>query len=851
MQLSQTYLVLFSILQCLAMLSCSSSVQKQKYEDAYSIFDGKTLEIGTNNIKRTWKLADYGLVTKGIFDIKNSKQWVNLENSVCDWEYSGVIDRNSKAELLSYTAVEDNDSGFTSKHLRVELEFYYPEVETYLKYQIRAYPGATGLYSNISLKGNLSKYVKTPEVKNGVNFNLIKGKNKGDYQSQNYEKGYIANFVADEKGIEYLISGLDRDKKYKVGFTWWVRQDNNLIQNVKVTSVDGETQHAIYSNAKVPNSIDKQKSETKVFDLPSDVLLDGSFRLFIDKVKGNQAMVSELWIMEQSDNEYLVHGNIDRVAQLKGSVNPGYVLVSYNDCGTNVRQSSNDVTGRVDFLPVDATEMTRKYIGYYNDAQHRNTRETPMLREEIKTSRMEGKEMNSWASILLLGEGSDALMVVKESHKCVNQYGIDTGDFILTSDGIANTGTSLRPNEVLSDRYRKAWASWTIVGENTEDGVELALKSFERLRYPVNPETDIYIMANTWGSDRGVEASGEDNVLKEIEIQKYLGIDAQQIDDGYHKPAKDNKTGKINGWYPHPDRYPEGFKNVRAKAEECGVRLGLWFIGMSVSLQEMIDNYNSGNFSYYKHDFIGFNNYNDMEKMVGKVRAIELYTNHKCRVNWDVTENAARFGYFWAQEYGCLHFENRKPKYPQHCVYVPYLVLRDLWHISKYCNLNKFQGSVQNKERVDKSKSDAYKHSYAYTTVIPLMSTPLFLQETQFYSTEARDTVKHILTAYKKERLNIYESLVYPIGDEPDNSNWSGFQAHNIKSKVGYITLFREINNKEESHRIRLRFIADKKVKFTNILNGEGFDVKVDKDGFVQFEILQAGDFRFLKYELL
>lgn len=851
MQLSQTYLVLFSILQCLVMLSCSSSVQKQKYEDAYSIFDGKTLEIGTNNIKRTWKLADYGLVTKGIFDIKKSKQWVNLENSVCDWEYSGVIDRNSKAELLSYTAVEDNDSGFTSKHLRVELEFYYPEVETYLKYQVRAYPGATGLYSNISLKGNLSKYVKTPEVKTGVNFNLIKGKNKGDYQSQNYEKGYIANFVADEKGIEYLISGLDCDKKYKVGFTWWVRQDNNLIQNVKVTSVDGETQHTIYSNVKVPNSIDKQKSETKVFDLPSDVLLDGSFRLFIDKVKGNQAIVSELWIMEQSKTEYLVYGDIDRVAQLRECVAPGYVLMSYNDCGTNNRQRNNDVTGRVDYLPVDATHMTRKYVGYYNDTQHRNTKETPILKEDIKDSQIKGEEMNSWANVLFIGDGPNVLAMVKESHKCVNQYGIDTGDFLLTSKGIANTGTSLRPDEVLVNKYRKAWASWTIVGENTEDGRELALKSFERLRYPVNPETDIYLMANTWGSDRGVEASDEENVLKELEIQKYLGLEVQQIDDGYQKPAKNNKNGTVNGWYPHPDRYPQGFKNVKEKADEYGLKLGLWFAGMPVSLQEMKDNYDAVGFSYYKLDFVNFRNHSDLEQMIEKIRAYELYTNHKSKVNWDLTENASRFGYFWAKEYGCVYLENRKPKYPQHAVYVPYLVLRDLWHVSKYCNLNKFQGTIQNKDRVDKNKSDAYKYSYAYTTVIPLMSTPLFFQETQFYSKEALEIVKQIISAYKKERLSLYNSIVYPIGDEPDNAAWTGFQAHNTESEAGYITLFREINNDEDSRKIRLRFISNRTIKFTNILNGEGFDVKADKDGFVQFEIPQAGDFRFLKYELL
>lgn len=842
----------FTILVCLVLLSMYSclSVQKQSYKDAYSTFDGERLEVGTRNFRRTWMLGSHGLVTTGVFDINRSKHWVNRNNAVCDWEYNNVIDASSKAELLSYSAVEDNDSGFTSNHLRVELEFYYPEVETYVKYQIRAYPGASGLYTCVSFKGNLSKYAKSEKDRDdGVVFNLVKGKNKSDYVSQNFVKNYVANFVADNHSVEYLISGLDKNKKYKVGLTWWVHKDRALSQSLKVTSADGEMWHEIYSNCKVPNGVDNQRVDTKVFDLPSDVLNDGSFRLIIDKVKGKEAMISELWISERSDDVYPVHGDIDRVAQLKEKLDSGYVLTAYHNCGIDNRQSGNDVTGRVDFLPVDATCMERRYIGYYNDTQHRNTKETPILREETMTSKVEDREINSWANALFIGDGTDALIMVKESHKCVNQYGYDTGDFILTAEGVANTGTSLRAHEILPDKYRKAWASWTIVGENTEDGKELALKSFERLRYPVNPLTDIYLMANTWGSDRGTEASNEENVLKEMQIQKYLGIEVQQIDDGYQKPAKDNKNGRVKGWYPHPDRYPEGFKNVKSVADAYGLKLGLWFAGMPVSLQEMKDNYDVAGFSYYKLDFVSFRNHTDMEKMIEKIRAYELYTKHRSKVNWDLTENAPRFGYFWAKEYGCVYLENRKPRYPQHAVYVPYLVLRDLWHVSKYCNLNKFQGTIQNKDRVDKSRSDAYKYSYAYTTAIPLMSTPLFFQETQFYSKEALEIVRRIISVYKQERLNIYESLVYPVGDEPDNASWTGFQAHNISSKVGYLNVFREINNKEPEFEMHLRFLSDQHVKFTNLLNGESFEVYIDKDGLVPFRIQDAGDFRLYKYE--
>lgn len=840
-----------TILLVLLLMSCNTSAaKKQNFKNAYASFDGKTLVIGTKNFERCWELHACGLVTTSIYDTKSSKQWAKNANTYCDWSYSGLIDENSKAELLSYSAKEDNDSGFTTPHLCVELEFYYPQVETYLKYQVRAYPEANGLYTSISLKGKSAKYVNVSQKSSGVQFNLVNGKEQYDYAANGMVKDYIASFAFDDKKVEYLIGGLDKTKEYTVGLTWWSYADQNLIQNLNVTSVDGESNHRILSNRNVPTGARQQQPETFVFDLPEDVLLDGSFRLLVEKVKGKHATVSEIWIQEKSRNKYMVQGDIDRVTALQKEIKKENVLMAYNNCGAKNKQSIDEVTGRVDFLPVDATSLVRRYVGYYNDTQHRNTKETPLLKEEVANAAIEDKEVNAWSNVLFVEDKSNVLIVVKESHKCVNQYGYDTGAFELTESGIANTGTSLQPQEIMEDRYRQAWASWTVVGKNTVDGRELALKIFERLRFPVNPETDIYIIANTWGSDRGVEASNEGNVLKEMSIQKYLGIDVQQIDDGYQKPSKDNKNGKVNGWYPHPDRYPDGFKNVRSKAEEYGLKLGLWFAAMPVSLQEMKDNYDAAGFSYYKLDFANIRNHNHIEQMIDKIRAYELYTNHKSKVNWDVTENAPRFGYFWAKEYGCVFLENRKPKFPENVVYVPYLVLRDLWHLSKYCNLNKFQGAVQNKDMVDKVKSDAYKYSHAYITTIPLMATPLFFQETQFYSKAALDEIKPIISAYKKERDKIYNCLVYPVGDEPNNASWTGFQAHDISSDTGYLNIFREIENKERTCKIRMRFIAGKTVVFTNILNGESFDVSVDKKGMAEFTIANPSEFKMLKYEL-
>lgn len=837
------------ILSIISFFSCSlNEVKQYNFEDAYAKFNGSYLVVGTKAFERSWKLKSYGLVTTSIKDLRVYKEWVENNNQTCDWEYNGLISQKSKADLLSFDAKEDDDNGFTSKHLKVELEFFYPEVEIYVKYQIRVYPGANGIRTQVSFKGNTFKYLKEKAPVGNVQFKLVSGKDKKEKMTDYRVKECFTSYSCDDKRVEYLITGLNKSRKYVVGLSWWSPSDQHLTQNVSVASVDGELFHKIYSNCAVPSGYSRQP-ETVRFDLPGDVLADGSFRLIIDKINGNQAVVSEIWIQEKSENKYAIQGDVDRLEEITSALEKDNVLLAYRNCGFE-KKPIESPTGRVDFIPVNAANMQRRYVGYYNDTQHRNSKETPIIKEKLVQTAIRDYELNSWASVLFVEDKDNVLILVKESYKCVNQSGHDTGDFVVTSDGIANNGTSLKLTEILPDRYRHAWASWTLVGQNTPDGREMAVKKFERKRYPVDPETDIYIMANTWGSDRGPSAATEENVLKELEVQKYLGIDVQQIDNGWQ--MKMDKDSKIvhKGWYPHPERFPVGFKNIRAKAEEYGIKLGLWFAAMPVSLQELKDNYDAGNFAFYKLDYARYTQHEHLEKIINKIRAYELYTNHKSKINWDVTENEPRCGYFWAKEYGNIYLENRKPNKPVNAVYVPYLVLRDLWHVAKYCNLNKFQAPVQNKDRVLAQYSDAHKYTHGYITAIPLMATPLFFQETQFYSKAALDEIRPILAAYKRERSNIYQCFIYPVGEEPDNASWTGFQAHHDTLGLGYLNLFRELNNTETEKTVHLRLISDCSLKITDLLNKEKFVIKVDNHGNAKFKIQNPGDFRMYKYEM-
>lgn len=505
-------------------------------------------------------------------------------------------------------------------------------------------------------------------------------------------------------------------------------------------------------------------------------------------------------------------------------------------------------SSRVDYIPLTFGNAVRRAIGYYNHTQGRNKKETEILEEMFVSTPLADEEVYDWASVMNVEDDSHGLLLVKESHKCVNQMGYQTGAFHCSSSGLSTSGWGISPEEILTERFRACWAIWSILYAGGEDQRELALKVFDRIRYPIDPERDIYIMANTWGSTAeksdAQKAAREENVLVEIASQADLGIDVQQVDDGW-------QGNKYDNWRTVAERYPDGWTNVRMAAREKGITMGLWAAGQRIPLEDLKHNFDQGDFRYYKLDFVNLRNYQQIEEFFDKIRAFVLYTDHKVRINYDVTENPPRVGYFFAREYGNIYLENRKPVRPPHVVYQPCLVLRDAWQVAKYLNLNKFQVTVQNIDRVDRQASDAYLHNHPYCVAITLMGSPIFFQETHYYTDEARDQIRPLLALYKKHREEMYRNYVFPFGEKPDNGSWVGFQNYNPEDQSGYLTVFRELNAPESAKALALRFIAGEKIRLIDLREETERIVDVAADGRVTFNIDSAPDFRFYRYECI
>jgi len=846
----------------LAFSACSGTkipdLQAQ-FSDAKASSEGNRLQLENSKIKRVWRLTDFGLVTESITNKTTGKVWTNpASQQVCDWSYKGLVDENSPGELVNLSAKRSTDEGFTSEHLEVVAEFYYAETTSSIQYKIWVYPGTGGIRTQAFIKSNSAKNIsKGKGTTDRPWIALENGKNSNPYAASEVTDLWYASTAVHEKSLELRAFNLDPRKKYKLGLSWWNWKNGAEKQQVRITSVDGEASEIVVQPRYIPDFNGKNEApEMLSAAVPDGINVDGSIRIYIDNLDGKEATISEVWLLEENATPDLAAllGEEARLNEIVENSVENYGLVAYFDCGTQVDLDEFVASGNADFLPLVRNNKTRRYMGYYNDTQHRNKWSTPIYREVVYNEN-EAENIN-WANMLSVETEDEGIMLVKESHKCVNQYGVDTGGFLWTTNGVLNTGTSLLPQEISGDEFKWFWGSWTVVFDGGDDGRELALKQFDRQRFPVKAERDMYTVMCTWGHSKnqrdGRNYATEAEVLKEMDYVAETGIDMLLIDDGWQS-SLENKSALPDGgigWRPHPSTYPDGWKNTIEKSKQLNLKLGLWGIAQQMPASDMIWNFRQIGMRQLKLDFANFGTHDKLNNMMDTVRRFMEQTNHQCAISWDLTENAARYGYYWAREYGNLHFMNRKPFLPMNVLYIPSLALRDFWQLAKYNNLNKYQLVIQNPKVVDHA-SDAYLYSPEYCVAMALMGVPAFMAVTRFYAAETRASIKSLLDVYKKHRADIFSSYIFPLGNEPSNSSWTGFQSYDTEKKYGYITLFRELNNTEKSKSIQLRFLKNKKLVLENLETGAQRTVETGPDGMVTFEMETPASYRFLRWEVL
>jgi hypothetical protein len=518
-----------------------------------------------------------------------------------------------------------------------------------------------------------------------------------------------------------------------------------------------------------------------------------------------------------------------------------------NDCGYDISVPS----ARCEYLPLNfSVENARRYWGYYNNPGGRHDPSRDMLEETvIKGYPLFLTEDNNWASGLSVeyNNGENGVCVVKESPKCVNQQAHYTGSYYSGPNGLTVTGWGLTPDEIVTDRYRECWATWTIVWSQGNDGMQLALKQFDRARYPVFPERDMFILSNTWGpaNPDGAQFTEQEYLMKEIPALANLGIDVMQIDDGWQK------GGRFSDAHGFSPKYKNGWKDIKAEADKYKLRFGLWVTAKLSTTEELNKNVDELEFVSWKADFDHLANRGDYEERIKKYRDVMKHSWLKTQFSLCPEYDDPRYGWYFSKEYGSIYFQNIQESLPAHLTMVPYQVLRQHWLMTKYFNSNKLQVMLQNPKRANPERSDAPQHSHSYCFAMGVPFVPCFFQSAQYLDKQGQEELKNFVALYKKHRRNIFESYSFPIGEKPSNDSWSGFQFVNESMDKGYFLLFRELHNQEASKSIQLKFLAKKTIKITNIETGETSQKKVSPTGEVDFRIENPAGYAFLTYVVI
>jgi len=506
-------------------------------------------------------------------------------------------------------------------------------------------------------------------------------------------------------------------------------------------------------------------------------------------------------------------------------------------------------SGQTEYVPLDfSVRNERLYWGYYNDPGSRHDQSRDMLKEErvVGYPVFQDEDIN-WASGVGVDYNGNGLCIVKESHKCVNQQGHNTGSFYVGPKGLSLTGWGLQPKEILSDRFRECWATWTIVYSGGNDGMQFALKRFDRARYPVFPDRDLMIINDTWGpaNPGGAQFTKEDYLLKEIPILADLGVDVLRIDDGW----------QINPWGGDKEvflpNYPDQWKNIKEACRKNKIELGLWIAVQRAKQKDLLWNLKDAQVVTWKVDFDHLNNREAFENRFKNIREVMKTTWMKTQFSFCPEYADPRYGWYYAKEYGSIYFQNLQEALPEHLTMVPYHVLRQNWLMSKYFNSNKLQVLLQNPKRVDRASSDAYLHSHSYCFAQGVPFIPVFFQSAQYLDEVGRKELKQFIAMYKQHRKELFACYSFPIGDIPSNDSWAGYQFVNENNDAGYFLLFRELYNKQNTHEIRLKFLAGKNLQITDIRTGKTFKKQVSKDGMLKFAIGAPADYSFLKYKVL
>ena len=466
----------------------------------------------------------------------------------------------------------------------------------------------------------------------------------------------------------------------------------------------------------------------------------------------------------------------------------------------------------------------------------------------------------------------EAVMVIKDgmtSNSALNRH----QDELIIKAGayVRLTGSGLDHRSLSNERYIPCYGSTIGIGSTKE--LKREYKRYYRALSKGCFDKKLFMMSNTWGDRNQDKAVCEDFMLKEIKTAAELGIDIVQIDDGWQLGISGNsaidKSGIWEGFYNYNngfwsvnnDKFPNGLENIVTQANKDGIKIGLWFVPDSSDdfnnwqkdAEVLLDFFDKYGIRYFKLDGINIRNKTGEANLIDLMETVLAKSGNAISFNLDITAQV-RFGYFYEKHLGTLFVENR---YTDWGNYYPHKTLKNIWQLSEYLPVRRFQFELlNNKRNVDKYLNDPlspFVYSIDYLFAVTMLANPLIWMEMSSLSDDDIQILQKIIKVYKQERGRLYDSEVFPIGDIPDGISHTGFWVI-VSEKEGYFLLFRE-SSCDDEYVYYLKDIADKDLKidilYTNMAMSDVVIAdSVDPAGRLLVKLIKQRSFVFARYSI-
>ena len=521
---------------------------------------------------------------------------------------------------------------------------------------------------------------------------------------------------------------------------------------------------------------------------------------------------------------------------------------------TNVEGSAALRQGQGQAVVIDRLELTERHlrlqcVQFFDVTDRRNTL---VMERAVLPYRYEARLPGN---LLLVRDvlADRGLFVLKEAPCSDAQLAWPGCDFITKIGEVQVVGIGLEPGDLDPDEWTRGYGCVVGIATGGEYDLLSALRSYQTCIRTHEPGRDEMILLNTWG-DRGQDTRiRELFALAELEAAARLGITHFQLDDGWQAGQSSNSAsagGSLENiwsrpdyWAPHPERFPDGLGRVVERSKALGIELCLWFNPSK-----------DDSYAHWRDDadaLIGLNRQYGIRTF--KIDGVQIpdkradlnlramfervmdATSGQAVFNLDVTAGR-RWGYHYGNEYGNIFLENRYTDWTNH---YPYWTLRNLWMLSRYVPPQNLQIEFLNRWR----NADRYpvgdplapqRVPFDTCFAVAMMAQPLAWFEATGLPEQGFD-IAPLIRTYREHRERIHAGQIFPIGEEPSGTSWTGFQS--LRGDEGYLIVYREHNARSEA-RLKLWNLAGQTIHCTLVAGqGQDFSAAVEASGEVAFRL--------------